>query len=263
MATLLCTLVVAPLLAAGFGFLLTLCSTRITKRLAALQTSKRPRKPKAVSVVVALAFIITPWLAEAYGQAVDHEYGVGWHEKAAETGAAEAQYRLGRFYETGFETAPDPAAARLWYGRAAEQGHPQAQLRLALLLQEGLGGPADLSGAARWYDAAAVQGLPEAQYNLAVLLERGRGIEADPGAAVRLYESAAQAGIAAAAGQLAVMLINGRGVAEDKVAALAWLIVAADKSVPGAAALRDTLSAELGAAARREAEARAAALGTR
>jgi TPR repeat protein len=258
MEILLDVLVVALLLAAAFRFLMTLRSVWSAERLAA------PRLFSGVgAVVVALGLVVTPWLAEAYGQPVDYEYGVGWHEKAAEAGSAEAQYRLGRFYETGLETAPDLVAARLWYSRAAEQGHPTAQLRLALLLQEGLGGPVDLPGAARWYDAAAVQGLPEAQYNLAVLLERGEGIAADPAAAAWLYESAAQAGIAAAAGQLAVMLIDGRGVAEDKLAALAWLIVAAGKDLPGAAALRDALSAELGAAARREAETRAAALAPR
>jgi TPR repeat protein len=258
METLLDVLVVALLLVAGCHFLMKLRRAWSTERSAA------PRWISAVgAAVVASALVCPPWLAEAYGQPVDYEYGVGWHEKAAEAGSAEAQYRLGLFYETGLETAPDLAAARLWYSRAAEQGHPTAQLRLALLLQEGRGGPVDLPGAARWYDAAAVQGLPEAQYNLAVLLERGEGIAADPAAAAWLYESAAQAGIGAAAGQLAVMLIDGRGVAEDKVAALAWLIVAADKNLPGAAALRDTLSAELGAAARREAENRAAALAPR
>lgn len=258
MDTLLGVLVVAFLLAAGFRFFVMLHPAR---HAACSATSRRLSGAGAVVVVLALAG--TPWLAEAYGQPVDYEYGVGWHEKAAEEGSAEFQYRLGRFYETGLETAPDLAAARHWYGRAAEQGHPTAQLRLALLLQEGLGGPVDLRAAARWYDAAAVQGLPEAQYNLAVLLELGEGIAADPAAAAWLYESAAQAGIAAAAGQLAVMLIDGRGVAEDKVAALAWLIVAADKDLPGAAALRDDLSDELGAAARREAETRAAALAPR
>jgi TPR repeat protein len=261
MGTLLGALVVALLFAAGLQVFVTLCPAWSAARWAA------PRSPAwlsgAVAVVAALALAGTPWLAAPYAQPVSYEYGIGWHEKAAAAGSAEAQYRLGRFYEIGLETALDLAAARLWYGRAAEQGHPQAQLRLALLLHEGLGGPVDLPGAVRWYDAAAVQGLPQAQYNLAVLLESGEGIEPDPDAAAWLYQSAAQAGIGAAAGQLAVMLIDGRGVAEDKLAALAWLIVAAEKGVPGAAALRDDLSLMLGAAARHEAEARAAALDSR
>jgi TPR repeat protein len=209
---------------------------------------------------LALTFALAPWLAAAHEQSLDYEYGLGWHEKAAEAGSAEAEYRLGRFHETGVETAPDPAAARLWYGRAAERGHALAQLRLALLLHRGVGGPVDLAGAVRWYDAAAVRGLPLAQHNLAALLERGEGVEADPVTAARLYDSAARAGIAAAASQLAIMLIEGRGLDEDKVAALAWLILAADGGAPGAARLRDKLSAELGTAARRDAEARAAAL---
>ncbi len=258
MGILIGALVIAFLLAAGFRLSMRqfLACTAWRKSLPLLGAWT----PSLGAATVALVLVTTPWLAKAYGQPVDYEYGVGWHERAAQAGSAEAQYRLGRFYETGLETAQDLAAARSWYSRAAQQGHPLAQLRLALFLQEGLGGPVDLPGAARWYDAAAVQGVPEAQYNLAVLLERGEGIAADPGAAARLYEAAAQSGIAAAAGQLALMLIDGRGVAEDKVAALAWLMVAADKDLAGAAALRDNLSAQLGANARREAKARAAAL---
>jgi len=258
MGILIGALATALLLAVGSRLSLTLRSACTAGRITLLRICGGT--PGLWAGVVALGLVGSPWLAAAYGQPVDYEYGVGWHENAARAGSAEAQYRLGRFYETGLETALDLAAARLWYGRAAGQGHPLAQLRLALFLHEGRGGPADLAGAARWYDAAAVQGVPEAQYNLAVLLERGEGLAADQGAAARLYESAAQAGVAAAAGQLALMLIDGRGVDEDKVAALAWLMVAAEQNLPGAAALRDNLSAELGATASREAEARAAAL---
>ncbi len=258
MGTLTGALAIAFLLAVGFQLSLRLRPAFNARRRPPLRRVRWV--PGLLAGTVALSLVATPWLAKAYGQPVDYQYGVGWHERAAQAGSAEAQYRLGRFYETGLETAPDIVAARRWYGRAAEQGHAMAQLRLARLLHEGLGGPVDLPGAVRWYDAAAAQGVPEAQYNLALLLERGEGVAPDQGAAARLYESAAQSGIAAAAGQLAIMLMDGRGVDEDKVTALAWLMVAADKDLPGAAALRDNLSAELGANARREAEARAAAL---
>lgn len=51
----------------------------------------------------------------------------------AEGGEAQAQYRLGRCYDTGFAMAEDKAAAVRWYRKAAEQGHVMAKRALGEL----------------------------------------------------------------------------------------------------------------------------------
>ena len=52
------------------------------------------------------------------------------YRKAAEQGLAQAQCRLGDFYEYGEGVTKDLVKAAEWYRKAAEQGLAQAQCRL-------------------------------------------------------------------------------------------------------------------------------------
>jgi len=56
-----------------------------------------------------------------------------WLLKAANAGAADAQYVVGLHYERGRGTPVDLEAARNWYQRAAEQGNASAACNLGLL----------------------------------------------------------------------------------------------------------------------------------
>ncbi len=205
---------------------------------------------RAACLVLCLAF--PAGAAPAADPSLDYGDGLDWYHYTAGKGDAEAQYRLGRFYETGIKTAPRPAEARRWYAKAAEQGDARAQFRLAALLHQGRGGPKDLTGARRWYEAAAAQGRPEAIHNLAILLERQ-----DPKRAAGLYEKAAKAGIAEASSQLAIMILEGRGRSPDKVAALAWLTLAAEGGAQGAKTALDLLATQLSPTERRQAQSQA------
>lgn len=70
------------------------------------------------------------------GQGVEQDYGkaVEWYRKAAEQGAASAQYNLGVCYEYGNGVEQNYGIAAKWYRKAAEQGHEQAKSNLKRLL---------------------------------------------------------------------------------------------------------------------------------
>ena len=70
--------------------------------------------------------IATLKVARRYEEERDDEEAMKWYRKAAEQGNAEAQYRLGRFYERGWGVVKDEAEAMKWYRKAAEQGYQYA-----------------------------------------------------------------------------------------------------------------------------------------
>ena len=57
----------------------------------------------------------------------------------AEKGHADAQYELGKMYETGDDIPQDYKQAVYWYTKASDQGHPQAQYRLGYMYKQGQG----------------------------------------------------------------------------------------------------------------------------
>ena len=92
---------------------------------------------------------------------------------------AQAQYRLGTFYERGFGVKADRARAAAWYQRAAEQGNIKAMHNLAVLSANQTDELPDYTTAARWFEEAAKRGLADSQFNLAVLYENGLGVKRD------------------------------------------------------------------------------------
>jgi TPR repeat protein len=73
-------------------------------------------------------------------------------------GDAEAQFDLGKNYETGRIGLPrDMAQARHWYLEAAGQGDPFAEASLAILYHFGKGVPQDYFEAYVWYQRAILK----------------------------------------------------------------------------------------------------------
>jgi localization factor PodJL len=121
-------------------------------------------------------------------------------QTAAQGGDAEAQFTLGRVYETGRGVKTDLSAARDWYTRAAGQGHVAAAFNLGML--EAQAGTREGYGhAARWFDQAARKGLADAQFNLGMLYAQGLGIGRDPVEAFAWFSAAAAQGDAGAAAE--------------------------------------------------------------
>jgi len=144
-----------------------------------------------------------------------------WFRKAAEQDHVEAQYWTGLYYRSGLEVvAKDKAEADIWFSKAAAQGHTGAMRSLGR------------------YREAADLGDPYAQYTLG-----DQSIEKDPAEAMSWYLMAfnnadSLDGWASTAGeaayQIAKMYEEGKGVAQDDDTALSWLFRASEKGDPEA-----------------------------
>lgn len=120
--------------------------------------------------------------------------------KAAEGGNPDAQFTLGRVYETGRGVKTNLSTARDWYLKAADQGHVAAAFNLGMI--EAQSGTREGYGhAARWFDQAARRGLADAQFNLGMLYAQGLGIGRDPVEAYAWFSAAAAQGDAGAAAE--------------------------------------------------------------
>src|SRR5438105_4233588 len=112
----------------------------------------------------------------------------------ATAGDAEAQFLLGRAYETGNGAPQDYSEAGQWYLRAANRGRPEAENNLGSLYREGKGVPASDVEAIKWFQRAAEQEFPAAQANLGVMYLHGLGVPPDPATAYMWLVLAGNAG---------------------------------------------------------------------
>src|SRR5215510_13474653 len=78
--------------------------------------------------------------------------------KAAESGNAEAQYRLASIYRSGRGVPQDELLAFKWMKAAAEQNHRSAQFNVANMYLAGRGVASDMGLATVWLKKAASHG---------------------------------------------------------------------------------------------------------
>lgn len=122
-------------------------------------------------------------------------------KQAAQSGDAEAAYRLGRSYKFGDLGPLDPNEAERWFEKAARLGLPQGEAEYGLtLFQNG-----KQREAVPWLRKAADRGDRRAQYALSTILFNGTYAPQDLAGARSLMERAAKAGLPAATEALAVM----------------------------------------------------------
>jgi localization factor PodJL len=119
-------------------------------------------------------------------------------ERAARSGLAPAQYRLGTMYERGVGVTADIDTARSWYLAAAARGNIKAMHNLAVSVSGGGGSTPNYALAAKWYGEAALRGLADSQFNLGILAEHGLGKTKDLAEAYKWYVLAAKQGDAEA-----------------------------------------------------------------
>ena len=103
-----------------------------------------------------------------YGQGIIQNAtdAVKWYLKAAEQGNAVAQYNLGRKYEDGQGVIRNDLEASKWYRKAAKQGNANAQNNLGWMYMTGCGVPQDYGQAHFWFSKSAEQGNSSAITNL-------------------------------------------------------------------------------------------------
>ncbi len=92
--------------------------------------------------------------------------------RKAESGDAEAQYRLGENYTYGIKEFPKnyEEAAR-WFLKAAEQGHAEAQEKIGCFYMWGNGVPKDRDKAESWLLKSVAQGYDGAYFSLGLFYE--------------------------------------------------------------------------------------------
>jgi TPR repeat protein len=113
-----------------------------------------------------------------------------WRELAA-GGDTASKFYLGLLYETGHGPALDVTQAINWYRQAAESGHAEAAWRLARLARQAGTLPADPQTMLAWVRQAAQGGIADAQYELGAYLAEGRLVPRDLEAAQHWFDAAA------------------------------------------------------------------------
>lgn len=149
--------------------------------------------------------------------------------QAAEAGAPEAQYFLGKYLLGNSDVRGGPATAARWFGKAAKFGVANAQYELARMHAVGNGVPQNIDRAAGLLLGAARNGMAKAQLELAkpLYLERLAGRDK---MLAQLYElTAASEGKAHAALILGLAFLNGDVLDEDVNEARKWLLIAGEE----------------------------------
>ena len=118
--------------------------------------------------------------------------------KMAQAGDAEAQFALGRAYETGKGVPQNDDRAFIWYQKAAEQGLAKAQVQVGIMYRNGQGIEKNLIESLKWYRLAARQNSAAALFNLAAAYYNGDGVGVDDSEAYTFFLLARDAGSVAA-----------------------------------------------------------------
>ncbi len=155
----------------------------------------------------------------------NHDYvsAVGWFEKAAANGNAEAQYVLGAMYYEGEVIEQDYMKAIVWYKKAAANGVAEAQFIVGFMYQYGEGVERDYAKAMAYYKKAAAHGDASSQCMIGVMYLAGQGVKQDYIKAVEWFEKAAANGVAEAQYIIGAMYQVGEGVEQDDVKAKEWI----------------------------------------
>jgi TPR repeat protein len=120
----------------------------------------------------------------------------------------------------------DYAAALSTFGKAAATGNAEAQRRLGFMYYHGEGVPQDNKRAVALFEKAAVAGDIESASNLGKMYEFGMGVGQDDNRAASWYLKAAESGDPTSQFRISVMYYQGQGVARDRIEAAKWWTLA-------------------------------------
>ncbi len=157
--------------------------------------------------------------------------GFTYVQSAAEKGEARAMTNLGILYLNGEVVEQNYPLAYQWFEKAQANGDMKAPRYLGLIYEKGLGKTPDYVKASTFYKVAADKGDITSQYNLAHLYEAGLGVDQSWTKAIDLYEqSAARGDIISMPAMVALGKIyeSGTGVEKDVEQALVWYNKAAN-----------------------------------
>ena len=153
--------------------------------------------------------------------------------KAAESGDATAQYKLGYCYKQGKGVSWDSSEAVKWFKKSAESGNADAQRELGLCYGYGHGVRKNQEKMIEWYKKAANQGDAEAQYYLGICFDNGEGVDVDLEESNKWYRKSAEQGYGYACRNLGINYYLGHGVSRDIRESEKWLKKASEKRAGG------------------------------
>ena len=149
-------------------------------------------------------------------------------QKAAWSGDAEAQFRLGECYISGKGVEINKECALMWFKKAELQNHKEAEVAMKAMYANGVW--VDSENNCDWVRKAANQGHPQAQYELAANYEDGYGVAVDKEKAFMWYLKAADQGHVNALIVLGRIYADGNGVKKDEEKAFQAFFKAAEKN---------------------------------
>lgn len=141
-----------------------------------------------------------------FGMYKDDTLALIWFHKAADQGNAEAQFYIGKMYETGDGVPQDQSEANRWFTLAAQNGYLKAEKELKevndpkhdrLLGYEFYKGEfetLDYTKALYWLQKAAAEGDGNACFDLGQMYEKGLGVPQDIDKAKGWYTQGATRG---------------------------------------------------------------------
>lgn len=174
--------------------------------------------------------LLTAFAGQAFAQALE-DLPFDKQKKLAAVGDVDAQYVVGRAYETGEGVQADEAEAARWYRQAALQGNVEAQYHLARLVARGAKGlKQDLPTAFKLLQDAAAKGHGPAMNALGQAYQQGKGTPADPAKAADWYRKAADLKLPDAQNNLGMLYLQGKGVTRDLTEAFKLFELAAGQN---------------------------------
>ena len=93
--------------------------------------------------------------------------------KRANSGDSNAEYQIGRAYQSGTGVEKNDKEAALWYRRSADRGNASAQYELGIMLLYGWGEPQNIREGVAYLTKAAQNGNATAPMMLGELYEDG------------------------------------------------------------------------------------------
>ena len=125
--------------------------------------------------------------------------------KMAKKGNAEAEFKVGEMYETGFGVKKDMKEAKNWITKSAEQGHETAKFKLLYWDIEKNGITKDNKAGVDVLVAEAEDGNPQAQFYVGKMHANGVGVKQNSTVAVGWLNKAALVGVLAAESELIIV----------------------------------------------------------
>ncbi|PCJ87671.1 MAG: hypothetical protein COA54_05080 [Thiotrichaceae bacterium] len=151
-------------------------------------------------LLITLVFLLPPLV---------HADGLfNFQMKLAKKGNAEAEYKVGEMYETGFGVKKDMTEAMNWITKSANQGHETAGFKLLYWDLEKNGVTASNKEKLDALKVKFKEGNPQAQFYIGKMQANGVGLKKDYNKAISSLNKAALVGILAAERELTVVREN-------------------------------------------------------